>query len=193
VTFFGQNEVLQRTVFSSLTGTAQIIPLSDAGIERNDIEPSRSWLIAVGDPLLRGFGEPTISGFGFDMYSLDQSNTLSPRILNVFSDSSPCPEAKSPGWSCGTETSVGLEGGFPVGTNLDTILEVSDEAALGEIEFTLGDATITGPMKPGLNSLNIKFENTKPEQFLIIRYLGPKAEVDVSLQEFVRVVWVNAN
>jgi phosphoglycerol transferase len=193
VVFYGQNEVLQRIVFSSLTGTAQIIPLNDAGIDRSDIESSKSWLIALGDPALRGFGEPTISGGGYDMYSLDESNALAPRVAKEFSGSSPCPESEAPEWSCGTETSVSLGGSFPIGANVDVVLEVSDQAALGEFEFTLGDATVTGPLAPGLNSLNINFQNTKPEKFLVIRHLGAKSESEISPQKFVRVVWMDAN
>jgi phosphoglycerol transferase len=186
--FVGQNEILQRTVFSSLTGTAQIVPLSDQGLDRESLDPTKSWLIAVGEPLLNGFDAPTISSLGFNLFSLDSKNSLKPRNSRVSEFTFSCEDLESSDWACGRQTSVRLDRQFPASATVNLIFEVSQLASQGDIEFVLGDAKIAGKFPPGLNSINIKFANSKAEEELQINSLLEGSEGSES-ERFVRPVW----
>jgi len=185
----GQYEMLQRTVFSSLTGSAQIQSTPDSSLDVSSIDPNRSWLITIGEPLITGFGEPKINGFGYNFYSLDSSNVLVPRNKRVTSFSGACPDATQRDWVCGYETRVFLDQEFPPNANVDLIFELSKEAAAGEVEIVLGENSVSGQLSEGLNSINVKFSNTAPLESLVVRVKDP---ISLGLRKdsrFVRVVW----
>jgi phosphoglycerol transferase len=185
----GQYEMLQRTAFSSLTGSTQIISSPDTALTKTSIDETRSWMLTIGDPVIDGFGEPTIRGFGYNLYSLKDSNSLVPRNNRVNSFSFPCPQAENLQWSCGREIEVFLKGGFIERANVDLVLELSEEAAQEELEFVLGDSAVSGKLSPGINSLYMKFTNASPVEGLKIRVKdaeGSNLETD---SKFVRVLW----
>jgi phosphoglycerol transferase len=185
----GQYEMLQRTVFSSLTGSAQIQSTPDSSLDVSSIDPNRSWLITIGEPLITGFGEPKINGSGYNFYSLDSSNVLVPRNKRVTSFSGACPDATQRDWVCGYETRVFLDQEFPPNANVDLIFELSKEAAAGEVEIVLGENSVSGQLSEGLNSVNVKFANTAPSESLVIRVKNPMSVGLGKDSRFVRVVW----
>jgi hypothetical protein len=136
-----------------------------------------------------GVTEPTIVGGGYKMYSLDPSNALTPRNKRVSSFSNECLGQSDSGWACGTKTEVSLKGGFPVNTNLDLVLELSQKASEFDIELVLGDSKLSGPLSQGLNALSIKFNNSEVGENLSIRVKEPeKAQLGMD-SRFVRVLW----
>ena len=182
----GQVEMLQRTLFSSLTGSAYI---QSPPIDRATLDPTRSWLLTIGEPVLTGFEDPTIKNFGYSLYSLDSSNKLTPRNNRVLSFSGACPQVTDKDWACGTETKVFLDRSFPTNANVDLIFELSQEAASAEIELILGDAAISGSLSAGLNSMNVKFTNTTPQESLMIKVKNPSGIGLTGESKFVRIVW----
>jgi hypothetical protein len=188
----GQYEMLQRTVFSSLTGSAQIQSSPDGSLDKSSIDPSRSWLLTIGEIPVNGFGAPTIRGFGYNMYSLDPKNTLIPRSNNGVSLSGVCPSAVDAEWACGSETNIFMNRPFPPNANIDLVFELSKEAADGEIELVLGEASISGQLSEGLNSVNVKFSNAGFEESLVIRVKDPTSLNPSADSRFVRVLWVLA-
>ena len=182
----GQVEMLQRTLFSSLTGSAYI---QSPPIDRAALDPTRSWLLTIGEPVLTGFEAPTIKSFGYNLYSLDSSNKLTPRNNRILSFSGACTRVTDKDWACGSETQVFLDRSFPENASVDLIFELSKEAASGEIELILGDAAISGPLSEGINSVNVKFTNTAPQESLIIRVKNPGVIGLSEESKFVRVLW----
>ena len=185
----GQFEMLQRTAFSSLTGSVQILGTPETALAYSSVDETRTWLLTIGDPVIEGFAEPTIKGLGYNLYSLKDSNSLLPRNNRVTSFSSGCSQAEYSQWVCGRETEVSLQGGFASQANLDLILELSEEAANEELEFILGDETVSGKLSPGINSIHIKFSNPTPVDTLRIKV---KDSVNSSLEgasKFVRILW----
>jgi hypothetical protein len=182
----GQVEMLQRTLFSSLTGSAQI---QSPPTDRTSLDPTRSWLVTIGEPVLTGFEAPTIKSFGYNFYSLDPSNKLTARTDRIHSFSGACPQMIDNDWVCGSETKVVLNQNFPPNANVDLVFEVSKEAAGGEIELVLGEASISGQLSEGLNSVNVKFSNVGFEESLVIRAKDPNRLSLNADSRFVRVLW----
>lgn len=185
----GQYEMLQRTLFSSLTGYARIQTPPEGSLDKATLDSTSSWLVTIGDTIVSGFDEPAIKGLGYNMYSLDPSNSLIPRNARVVSFSNTCPTSADSEWACGTETEVVLQGGFSSNANVDLIIEVSSEASESEIELVLGGAAISGPLSPGVNAVNVKFTNANPGDALLIRSKNPDATALAANTRFVRVLW----
>jgi hypothetical protein len=123
------------------------------------------------------------------MYSLDPSNTLVARASTGVSLSEVCPNKVDAEWACGSEASVFLNRGFPPNANVDLVIELSKGASAGEIELVLGDASVSGQMSEGLNSVNVKFSNSGFEDFLTIRIKDPTGLEQNEDSRFVRVLW----
>jgi phosphoglycerol transferase len=189
VIMFGNYELLQRTVFSALTGSAQIRPTLDS-LAKSEIDPSHSWLVTFEDQVVTGFEEPTISGQAFKMYSLDLDNSLQPKHETIESFSSVCPEPSDRGWSCGNEVKISLLKPFSANATVDLIFEVSDWAAGKELEFSLGDFTFVGKFEKGLSSALLRFANSAPSDVLTIR-INSSEMGDSTTPEppFVRPIW----
>jgi phosphoglycerol transferase len=185
----GQYEMLQRTLFSSLTGTARIQTPAEGPLDKSSMDSETSWLVTIGDIAVTGFDEPTIKGLGYNMYSLDPSNSLIPRNDRVISFSNPCETGADSEWACGTETEVVLQGGFPSSANVDLIIELSPEVSEGEIELVLGGAAISGKLSPGINAVNVHFSNASPVDTLLIRAKDDNAIGLSTDSRFVRVLW----
>jgi len=185
----GQNEILQRIVFSSLTGSARIQATPEGALEKASLDSTRSWLVNIGETAVSGFDEPAIRGLGYSMYSLDSSNSFIPRNDRVVSFSNACQTEADSDWACGLETEVVLEGGFSSNANIDLILELSPEASESEIELVLGGTATSGKFSPGINALNVQFTNTEPVDTLLIRAKGIDETNQKLDSRFVRVIW----
>jgi phosphoglycerol transferase len=186
---YGQYEVLQRTVFSAMAGGVEIRSQSEAGLDVKDVDSSKAWLVTVGNAKVSGFGEPTIIGGGYNMYSLDPANSLMPRNQRVAFFSNECLDQSDLGWACGAETEVSLNGGFSPNANVDLVIELSQEASEFEIELVLGDSSVYGGLSPGLNALSVQFSNSEGQEVLSIRVRGPETTQLGTQSRFVRVLW----
>lgn len=184
----GNAEMLQRTVFSALTGSAKIRSTMDA-LDKSDVEQSQSWLIAFEDQVATGFGEPTIVGEGFKMYPLDPRNSLNPRTNTIAGFTGACPEGSKQSWSCGSELTLSLLKPFSANATVDLIFEVSEWAAGKELEFTLGDSSFVGQFNKGLTSALLRFTNSAPGESMTIRVVSPDTEGSTSSPLFVRPIW----
>jgi phosphoglycerol transferase len=189
----GQNEMLQRTVFSSLTGSATILGTPEGGLDRSDLEGTKAWLIAIGESPLKGFGEPAIRGLGYNMYSLDASNSLTPKNKRVVDFTNQCSGQENLAWACGAETAITLDKPFPPNANVDLIFELSVWAADYEVELVLGESVIAGRLSPGLNSVNVKFTNLTSSEALVVRSKGSSAQNNDGAEAFLRPVWGLSN
>jgi hypothetical protein len=183
----GQYEMLQRAVFSSLTGSAEIRPPVDS-LDKSDLTSAHSWLVAFDGQVITGLGEPTILGQGFVMYSLNPSNKLAPKEEMIDSFSNPCATSSLSQWACGSETEVILKGGYPANANVDLILELPLDAAVHEIEFVLGESTLARQLVPGINSINLNFLNPWGVETLLVRSVTEGRNQD-SATRLARVLW----
>jgi phosphoglycerol transferase len=188
----GQYEMMQRTIFSSLTGSAEIRSPSAEGLDRKDIDSSKTWLVTIGEQAVTGLPQPSIFGGGYKMYSLDPSNSLIPRTQTIESFSGSCPGSSDVGWSCGIETTIALEESFPAGASVDLIIEISEDLSGQELEFVLGDATISGQFEKGISSLFVKFPNSLPAETLTVRVAAGQKNALPNQSKFIRPIWGRA-
>lgn len=188
----GQYEMMQRTIFSSLTGSAEIRSPSAEGLDRKDIDSSKSWLVTIGEQAVIGLPQPSIFGGGYKMYSLDPSNSLKPRSQTIVNFSGNCPEASDAGWSCGIETTIRLHGFFPANASVDLIFEIPEWVSGQELEFVLGDETISGQFEEGISSLFMKFSNSAPTETLIVRVAAVNKSALENQGKFIRPIWGQA-
>jgi hypothetical protein len=96
-------------------------------------------------------------------------NLLVPRINDLGSITSSCLEPENLGWACGPETVIDLGRSIPVRGEIDLILDVSEEASLGELEFAVGDSVLVGTLPKGIYSFTMKFENTSSQSSMTVR------------------------
>jgi hypothetical protein len=123
------------------------------------------------------------------MYSLKSGNSLSPRSQTIDGFSAACPTGLNSEWACGVETSIDLPGLFPIKSAVDLIIEVPDSLAGKEIEFLLGDASLTGKFDSGLQSLFIKFNNSTISDELVVRLLGASNTETTAEEKLIRPIW----
>ena len=188
VVMVGKIEMLQRTVFSSLTGSPQIRSGMDV-LDRSEVESSNSWLIAFEDQVVTGFEQPTISGQGFKMYSLDSQNSITPKEKTIESFTGLCPDSSDKAWSCGNETKLSLLKPFSAKATVDLIFEVSEWAAGKELEFVLGDSAYVGQFDKGMSTVLLRFANTNSSDELTIRVINSGEDLPQNPPLFIRPVW----
>jgi hypothetical protein len=174
-----------------MTGTAEVRHPVDV-LSRADIDPSKTWLITIGDQVVEGFGEPTITNEGYKLYSLNPSNELKPRDQTISNVTNPCLDTSDEAWSCGAETSVSFDSSFPANASVDFIFEVSEWAAGKELEFTLGDAVLSGQFEKGIAGVFVKFTNSSSEESLIIRAKSDSTEESQEAVRLIRPIWGNS-
>ena len=184
----GNLELLQRTVFSALTGSAEIRPSVET-LDKSDVDPSRSWVIAFEEQTVTGFDEPTIVGQGFRMYSMDPNNLLSPRTTTIEGFTGTCPEASQQSWACGKELKLTFLSPFSANATVDMIFEVSEWAAGKELEFSLGGSAFVGQFDQGLSSALLRFTNSAPSESMTIRIVSPVAEDSSEVNKLIRPIW----
>jgi hypothetical protein len=189
IVLVGQNEMSQRTIFSSLTGGATILGSVDSGLDRKDIDATKSWLVAIGEPVLTGFGDPTIRGLGYNMYSLEEGNLLQPRNNRISGFENSCSSSEYSDWACGTQTLIKLDKPFPPNASVDLIFELSSSAAQSEIELVLGEVVVSGKLSAGMNAVNVKFGNASEVQSLLVRYVRSESVTAADSDLFLRPIW----
>jgi phosphoglycerol transferase len=160
---------MERVLFEALTGGAKVIRSSEDAIDVKTMGPDVSWIIQVGEASLTGLPQPLISGPTYSLYSLRTDNLLVPRKNDFGSITGSCLEPENLGWACGTETVIELGRSIPARGEIDLIIDVSEEAALGDLEFALGDSVFAGTLPKGIYSFTINFENTSPQSSITVR------------------------
>lgn len=182
------NTNMERALFGALTGGATLTLVGPAGFDAASVPSDKLWLVRVGEPSIKGLGAAHIMGTGFQIHSLSDSNSLKPRNNQIFSTSSLCTDKV---WACGLETVIDL--GPPGSAEVfDIVLEVSELASLGNLEFESGGEILTGQLDSGMSAISLSFPTNKYRGELIIRVaLNSPAQLG-SGDRLVRVVSVNA-
>jgi hypothetical protein len=166
----GDNQTaMERVLFEALTGGATIVRSTEEAIDVKTLGPDVSWVVQVGEANLAGLPEPLVVGSGYSLYSMRPDNLLMPRINDLGSISNSCLDPENLGWACGPETVIDLGRSIPVRGEIDLILDVSEEASLGELEFAVGDSVLVGTLPKGLYSFTMKFENTSSQSSMTVR------------------------
>jgi phosphoglycerol transferase len=190
----GENQtLLERALFAAQTGKAQMVTSGEEPISIEDIDPDARWVVRVGEANVLGLPEAFITGTGYSIYSLKVDNSLVPRQNAFVSLSTPCGNPANTGWSCGSDTLISLERSVPAFGEIDLIIDVSEEAATGELDLILGESSLTGTFPKGIYSITLKFSNSAPESDLIIRSKNSIESDESGESKFVRIVSVNIN
>jgi phosphoglycerol transferase len=189
VLLVGQYEMLQRTAFSAMTGSASLQSPPEVPLERASLSKDLSWLVVVGDAPLAGFDSPTIRGGVYSLYALDPTNSIEVRTDQVLSFTGSCPEGEWSTWICEDEAEISLQSGFPAESNLSLIIEVEETIASVGLELSIGDSAASVQLEPGLSSLNLQFLNSSSAESLKIRITKNDGEVLPDKRGAIRVLW----
>jgi phosphoglycerol transferase len=190
----GENQtLLERALFIAMTGKAQMVNSGEEEIAIETLDPEARWLVKVGEANVSGLPEALITGTGYSIYSLKADNSLDPRNNDFGSIANPCTNPANTGWSCGSDALISLERSVPAFGEIDLIIDVSEEAATGELDMVLGESSLTGTFPKGIYSITLKFSNSAPESDLIIRSKNSIESDESGESKFVRVVSVNIN
>ena len=185
------NTNMERALFKSLSGSARAVLAPEEGVDLAELGTTSRWLIKVGEPVIKDLGEPTIQGDGYALYSLSDANTLVPRKNEFLSATSACASVDSPGWSCGNETIVSLTGPLPQRVRVDLVLEVSEAASNGELEFVVGDSSVKGSLPKGVFTLSLSFNNSTSSESMNVRFIAPSGSEISADEKLVRVISTN--
>lgn len=181
----------ERVLFASLSGGAKLGRVGEDGFNATDVGPDDRWVVNAGENVVQGFGPPHITGPGFAIYSTNEANQLIPRNNEALSISGLCSDQT---WGCGSEVQVHLESKIGRSGVVDLILDVSEVASRGNIDFVVGDVVLTGQLPAGLFALALSFPGLSEIETLTIRAsLGSDAADLGPNEKFVRVVSVNIN
>lgn len=185
----GENNTnMERVLFSSLTGSARLVLVGEAGISISELDQNYRWLVKVGEPSIEGLGAPHISGVGFALYSLDEANVFSPRNNDLLSIGKLCSDQL---WTCGNQVDITLanrRGPIVV----DIVLEVSDVASRGNLEFVMGETVLTGQLPAGAFALSLNFPDESESGTLIIRAVADsEAARSSQADRFVKIISAN--
>jgi hypothetical protein len=161
------------------------------GLDLAELGSANRWLVKVGEPVINALGQPTIKGSGFALYSLSDSNTLVPRKNDFLSSTRSCASGDSPGWSCGTETIVSLTGSLPQRVRIDLVLEVSEAASKGELEFVVGDSSLKGKLPAGIFTIALSLNNSTSSESMIVRATTPPGSEISADEKLVRLISIN--
>jgi phosphoglycerol transferase len=178
----------ERVLFGTLNGNARFVGGGSTPTDVASLGQGVRWVVTLGEVTLSGVSEPAMTANGFKLYSLSSTTDISPIKNDALQHSSAFLESDNLGWACGSESSVQLGKSVPANGEIDLIIDVSETAAQGEMEFVLGDSSLKGPLPEGVVSLTLSFNNAAPSQELIIRFLGAGSEVQSSEKRFVRIV-----
>jgi phosphoglycerol transferase len=185
------NSTMERALFASLSGSARAVLAPAEGLDLTELGTTNRWLVKVGEPVINDLGEPTIQGRGYALYSLSDSNSLVPRKNEYLGATSLCASGDSAGWSCGSETLVSLTGPLPERVRIDIVLEVSEAATKGEIEFAVGDSSVKGTLPEGIFTTSLSFNNSTSSESMIVRFIAPPGSEISADEKLVRVISIN--
>ena len=179
---------MERVLFGSLTGEATFIQVGEAGFSVNELGPEVMWLVKVGEPVIDGLETPSISGSGFALFSLSEANNLDPRNNEVLSTSQFCTDQV---WSCGNQVDLTLSKSASPFV-VDLVLEVSELASRGNLEFVMGEKVLTGQFPAGAFALSLNFANESEVGVLTIRAAADsEAASSGQSDQFVRIISAN--
>ena len=77
------------------------------------------------------------------------------------------------------------------GTAIDILLEVSETAAQGEIEFVLGQTVLTGQLPSGVYALALDFPLESAGGKLIVRAGAGSLSSSAMTEKFVKILSIN--
>jgi hypothetical protein len=179
---------MERALFGTLSGGAKLIQVGEAGFTAAELGPEVRWLVKVGEPIIQGLGTPHVLGTGFALFSLNEANNLDPKNNDVLSTSQFCSDQV---WSCGNQVDLTLsksESPFVV----DLVIEVSEVASRGNLEFVMGEKVLTGQLPGGAFALSLNFTN-EPEVGVLTVRAAADSEAASSGQsdQFVRIISAN--
>jgi hypothetical protein len=182
------NTAMERALFGSLSGGALPILAPETGYDLAGLPFGTRWVVKVGEPGVVGLNEPIVSGSDYSFYSLDSANSLTPRVKGEYLITESCTQSDSPDWSCGSLTEIKLHDRALKNARIDMLIEVSERAAGSELEFTLGDSSLSRTLPRGLFSLSLGFNNSSPSDALTIGSSIPELPTELTDARFVKVV-----
>jgi phosphoglycerol transferase len=187
------NTTMERALFSSLSGEARALLAPLDGVDVTKFEDDVQWIVRVGEPTVSGLGSPVISGDGFSIHKVSSGEPSRPRSNSLVSVSNLCDGGAELGWTCGSSSVVDYRPQASGQVVVDLVLEISDIAAQGDLEFQIGQSSFRGTLPQGNFALTISFAGETKGGQLLIRATpeSPAAQSGVD-QKFVRVISVNA-
>jgi phosphoglycerol transferase len=185
------NTTMERALFSARTGAATAVLAPTTGFDISELDPNVMWVVRVGEPVVTGLGTAKISGPGYSIHSLSEAASFAPRSDDKLGVSNQCETSDNEGWSCGPSAIVNYDFVKGNGTAIDILLEVSETAAQGEIEFVLGQTVLTGQLPSGVYALALDFPLESVGGELIVRAGARSPSSSAATEKFVKVLSIN--
>jgi hypothetical protein len=185
------NTSMERALFAARTGSATAVLAPASGFDIGELDPNVKWVVRVGEPVVTGVGAAKISGPGYSIHNLSDPASFAPRSDDKVSVSDQCKSSDSQGWSCGPSAIVNYDFVKGNGTAIDILLEVSETAAQGNIEFVLGQTVLTGQLPAGIYALALDFPLESVGGELIVRAGAGSPSSSATTEKFVRVISIN--
>jgi phosphoglycerol transferase len=185
------NTTMERALFSARTGSATAVLAPATGFDIAELDPTVMWVVKVGEPVVTGLGAATISGPGYSIHNLYDPASFAPRSDDKVGVSNQCETSDNERWSCGPSATVNYDFVKGNGTAIDILLEVSETAAQGEIEFVLGQTVLTGQLPSGVYALALDFPLEPVGGELIVRAGAGSPSSSAATEKFVKVLSIN--
>jgi phosphoglycerol transferase len=186
------NTSMERALFSALSGGAKPKMVSAEGFAVTEVPDETSWVVKVGEPTITGFEEPILKGLGFSIYSMKGVQNLEPANNQMISISNACSAPEDRLWICGAAGDVSFDDLGASFTKVDLILEVSEKASQGELEFSLGDQVLKGTLPEGVYSLSLNL-TSRIGNVLSIGASGEAAIRSFGSDRLVRVISITTS
>jgi hypothetical protein len=74
---------------------------------------------------------------------------------------------------------------------VDLVLEVSEAASNGELEFVVGDSSVKGTLPKGVFTLSLSFNNSTSSESMNVRFIAPPGSEISADEKLVRVISIN--
>ncbi|MFM1995364.1 MAG: hypothetical protein RLZZ610_881 [Actinomycetota bacterium] len=188
---FGNDGVLmQRTLFYSQSGGATAIGGTHAEFDRSAVDPEAEWFLVFGDPLTE-LGEPHLTGTGYQLYSLKGEPVTLPRNLELQSFSNICSDSANSDWACGLETVITPNKPFPANAKVDLVIELGENLAGTDLEFTLGESKGVVTVPGGRFAMSLSFQNAQEASELLVTSKTAGVANQNGEQKMIRVVSLN--
>ena len=185
------NTSMERALFSARTGSATAVLAPASGFDIGELDPNVKWVVRVGEPVVTGLGAAKISGPGYSIHNLSDRTSFAPRSDDKVGVSNQCETSGNQDWSCGPSALVNYDFVKGNGTAIDILLEVSETAAQGDIEFVLGQTVLTGQLPAGIYALALDFPLESVGGELIVRAGAGSPSSSATTEKFVRVISIN--
>jgi phosphoglycerol transferase len=185
------NTTMERALFSARTGAATAVLAPTTGFDISELDPNVMWVVRVGEPVVTGLGTAKISGPGYSIHNLSEEASFAPRSDDKVGVSNQCETSDNQDWSCGPSAIENYDFVKGNGTAIDILLEVSETAAQGEIEFVLGQTILTGQLPSGVYALALDFPLESVGGELIVRAGAGSPSSSAATEKFVKVLSIN--